>query len=333
VADRLGSLLIGRYRTPPRRVGFSTARYAETDVELGGGYRVESFCVQDATGAQDQIPIQVTRVNPGSAQFVAEAEEMLFNAPDIDLTNRLVIIDADNLNINARTAHDSIYPPAVSGETVTLRVNAGVILGSNSVSTAALIIGSWPVGVIINVEVLGRIQGMGGEGGQGATFANGGVGLSGGPALYTRFPINLFIASGQIFGGGGGGGGGAGGGLHGGSGTHLGGGGAGGGGAGRLGGPAGLGGGGIYPMGNGGNGSAGSTLAAGSGGSPYPIPSPYTQGGYGGAGGSMGLVGAAGASSSHGAGGAGGAPGNAIDGISFVTVSTGPGDIRGPQVN
>lgn len=330
IADRLGGVLLGRYRDPPRRVGFSTSRYAETDVDLGEGYRVESFCIQDATGAQDQIPIQVTRVNPGPAQFLAEAEEMLFTAPDIDLTNRLVIIDADNLNINVRTSHDSIYPPAISGDTVTLRVNAGVVLGSSSTSVAALIIGSWPVGVIINVEVLGRVQGMGGQGGQGATSAVGGAGQLGGPALYTRFPINLFVASGQIFGGGGGGGGGAGGGI---GGAHMGGGGGGGGGAGRNAGPGSPIGGGVYPMDRGENGTAGTSLVPGTGGARYPIPPPYRQGGFGANGGSMGLAGGAGGTTVDGAGGAGGAPGSAIDGISFVTVSTGPGDIRGPQVN
>ncbi|PPQ17971.1 hypothetical protein CV770_18565, partial [Bradyrhizobium sp. AC87j1] len=164
VADRLGKILIGRFRDPPRRVTFATARYAMTDVELGQGYRVESLCVQDATGAQSDIPIQTTRVNPGPDRFTVEAEEMLWSAPDQDLSNRQIVFDASTFNVNLRGAHDSIYPAPQAGDVVTATINAGVIIGSTSTALPAFNVGSWPVGVTINIVLNGSVQGMGGTG-------------------------------------------------------------------------------------------------------------------------------------------------------------------------
>lgn len=324
VADRLGAIILGRYRDPPRRLTFATARYAETDIEIGQGYRVESFCVQDATGAQDDIPIQVTRLNPGPDRFSVEAEEMLWTAPEADLTNRQIVFDANNYNINLRTAHDSIYPAPISGDEVTCTINSGVVIGSVATgSIRAFDVGSWPAGVTINLVVNGRIQGMGGIGGAGgAEGVSGSPAGTGGIALYARYPINLeFPAGGQIWGGGGGGGGG-GGAISGSSGAAPGGGG-GGGGAGQNGGvPA-----------NGGSlgglgGLFGTATAGGAGGN-----SGGAGAGTGGTGGGPGLSGGSGNTGSGGFGGAAGAPGSAVDGISFVTTVVSGGDLRGPSVN
>lgn len=318
VADRIGVVQLGRYRDPPRSVKFDLQRYAETDAELGVGYRVESVCVQDATGAASDIPFQVTRLNPGPGQFSVEGEEMLYSAPEADLANRLVIIDANNFNVNLRTSHDSLYPVAQSGDTVTCIVNPGVIVGSTSRFDAALVIGSWAPGVIINVQVLGRIQGCGGFGGAGGYEIGGNVGAGGGAALYTRNPINLDFGSGHIWGGAGGGGGGAGR-----SATPLGAGG-GGGGAGQL---PGTGGAAAYPSNNGDSGSNSAGGAGGASGNPNV--------GAGGAGGGPGQPGSAGVTTTGPGGkpgGPGGSAGSAIDGISYVTV-TSSGDILGPSVN
>jgi hypothetical protein len=111
VADRLGSILLGRFATPPRRLTFDLQRYAGTDIELGIGYRIGNQSIQDDAGGPSDIPIQVTRINTPSDRFKVEAEEMLFTAPGEDLGNRLVIVDANINNVNLRTAHDSLYPP------------------------------------------------------------------------------------------------------------------------------------------------------------------------------------------------------------------------------
>jgi hypothetical protein len=301
VADRLGAVILGRFKIPPRHVGFSVMRYAETDAELGQGYRVEAFCVQTATGAQDNIPIQVTRLNPGPDRFTVDAEEMLFDAPAADLTNRSIVFDANNYNINLRTSHDSIFPVPTAGITVTFTINAGVVIGSHSTALYAVEAGTWPAGVTVNLTLLGRIQGKGGQGG-----ATVGAGTAGGVALYTRAAINLDVASGAIWSGGGGGAGG--------SVDALSGGGGGGGGAGQ---DVGAGGSSISGF----TGSPGTSSAGGAGGAP---------GGFGKNGADGGGPGVAGGSTTSAAGGAAGA---AIDGISHVTVTFGPGDIKGSQIN
>ncbi|MEY9580953.1 hypothetical protein ABIE88_008529 [Bradyrhizobium diazoefficiens] len=313
VADRLGAILLGRFRDPPRRVTFATARYASTDVDLGQGYRAESFCVQDATGAQDNIPIQITRVNPGPDRFAVEAEEMLWTAPDADLSDRQIIFDANNFNINLRSAHDSIYPTPQSGDVVTFTINSGVVIGSNSYGLPAVDVGSWPAGVTVNLTVVGRIQGAGGYGGVGAVIGAGADGGAGGPALYLRYAVTVNASAGAIWGGGGGGGGGAGAGNPGGG---------GGGGAGVIRGD--------FGTSSATSGALGSDTSGGSGGAAGG-----PGGGAGGAGGGPGLAGSGGGSAGifNTPGGAGGAAGRAIDGVSHVTFSPAGGDIRGSQVN
>jgi len=165
--------------------------------------------------------------------------------------------------------------------------------------------------VLIEVRLRGRIQGKGGKGGDYR-----GNGAAGGPALYSRYPIDLAIDAGdaEVWAGGGGG---AGGGtaypLHGAP---------GGGGAGSQPGLAGaaFSGEGSYfdpPAAGGtteagGNGAVVSTAAAGDGGGP----------------------GLAGGSPNYSApdNGSPGAAGIAIDGLSYIK-KTGAGDIRGAQVN
>ncbi|WP_262048663.1 hypothetical protein [Bradyrhizobium sp. Bra78] len=317
VADRLGAILLGRFRNPPRRLTFATARYADTDVDLGQGYRVEAFCVQGATGAQSNIPIQTTRVNPGPDRFTVEAEEMLWTAPDTDLNDRQIIFDADTATVNLRSAHNSIYPDPVAGNTVTFTVNSGVVISTSSTSFPAIDVGTWPAGVTVVLVIRGRIEGAGGNGGSGASHSeNGAAGAAGGTALYTRQAITVDASAAEVWGGGGGGGGG--GGLDGNPG------GGGGGGAGVAPGAAGFG---TSPAASG---AAGNATLGGAGGSPGA-----GLGGFGAYGGGPGLAGLNGAATRFGefAGGAGGAAGRAIDGVSYVTFSPAGGDIRGSQVN
>lgn len=326
VADRLGAVLLGRYRDAPRQVQLRLQRHASTDAQLGVGYRVEADCIQDATGAGASIPFQVTRYNPWQdGQSSIEGEEMLWSAPAADTGTRYVIFDANNNNINLLSSHNSIYPPAQSGDVVNCIINAGVIIGSTSTSLVAFNVGSWPAGVTINLVVRGRIQGAGGRGGRGGTPAepDGIAGYSGGGALYTRQTINLDLSSGgEVWGGGGGGGGGgmpqftypdagAGGG---------------GGGAGSV-------------PGDGGAGTPGTSATSGTSGTSEANGSAGNAVSGAGSGGAGGVPGAAGFAGLYGIGapvhspGAAGAGGSAIDGISYISLTLGAGDIRGTQVN
>ena len=302
VADRACTILVGRFKDAPRRAGFAVMRYADIDIALGGGYRIEHPTIQDATGAPAQIPLQVTRLGVDAAGLQAEGEEVLFAAPPLSPTVDDIIIAANEFNINLLSYHDSIYPPAVAGDTVNVTVNAGVTIGSHTTSLPAFDVGTgWAAGVILNAKVLGCIQGAAGSGGSGGLGGAGAAGGAGGVALKVRRAINLDIASGQIWGGAGGGAGDQ-------SKASAGG---GGGGAGQ-------------------DPGAGGTGRAGDGARPGASGTSTAGGAGGGAAAAGGGPGLAGSSSAY---GSGGAPGAAIDGISFVTVTAGPGDRRGPQIN
>lgn len=308
IAQRLNSIILGRYVTAPRRIEFDLLKVSSQEpVNLGGGYRLEAWPIQDATGAQSNLPMQVTRLNPTNAVIRVEAEEALFQPFDPEsLLDRVIIIDGNFNNFNLREAHDSLYPEIVEtyGITVTCIIQENVIVGSSSVSEPAFDIGDWVPDVPITVRVLGRIQGKGGDGAGLSPPSTTVPAEAGGTALYTRYPIDLDLnATGEVWGGGGGGGAGvfiipvAGGG----------------GGAGQV-------------PGSGGDvnapadGQPGTQTAGGQGAS--------NSGANGGDGGDPGQPGQAGSPGS-----AAGAAGRSIDGDSFITVVNGPGDIRGPQVN
>jgi len=302
VAQKLNNKLLARYRTAPRLFDVAVMRYTESDPELGRGCNIGSHLFQDASGGRVNVPAQVIRLSPMQDRLLAQAEEMRFDPlPGEDIPH-LVIIDSDSFNIDLRALHDSQYPEAESGDTVTFVINEGVTVGSKLASVPALLIDNgWAAGVSIVGIIRGRIQGKGGKGGDSYGALNG---EAGGTALYTRWPISLDVASGQILGGGGGGAA-----LF----TYFG----GGGGAGQ---DPGLGGYGNSPAQAG---SPGTNTTGGAGG--------FTGGtGRGGAGGGIGQPGTdevPNTSSTP------GAAGKAIDGVSYITVTAGPGDIRGPQVN
>lgn len=300
VAQRLNQIQLGRFRNPPRQIGFSLIRYGIQDAQLGAGYQIKGWTLQDETGALVDVPIQVTQLTPDADKLTVIAEEMLFISYDsADLNNRAIIIDNDSLNLNIRTIHDTLYPPPVAGITVNITVIAGVDVGSASMSTPAMDIGSWPAGVTLNLVVQGRIQGCGGQGDTGGGGGTGG--FTGGTALFTRVAINADFTGGQIWAGGGGGGR---------AGQAT-----GGGGAGYQGGLGGLAG---AHLGPGDLGLPGTRLVGGLGGG-------QGTGIVAGQGGGPGLDGVAAVS-------AGGSKGNSIDGVSFLTISH-AGDRRGNEVN
>ena len=224
-----------------------------------------------------------------------------------------------NLNI-AANANNYVLSDFLSGTSyypgrsiVNLTVDAGVIVGSSTVGTPALIIDGLTTGDLINLINNGNIAGAGGQGGAAGSYTSvtsggsspskgqsvapkggyssgtttvtsvpGRPGEIGGSALYVTYATNL-VNNGTIAGGGGGGGGG--GGPTGGQ---------GGGGAGRK----------------AGSGANNGTLTAGGAGT-----------GLGGAGGARGTAGSAGTNDTN-AGGLGGAPGAAILGVDLVTITT-----------
>lgn len=308
VADRLGAIQLARYRDPPRKITFESFRYGQTEMQLGRGYLVASRSMQDETGAEVDVPIQITRLNTPPDRFACETEEMNYRAFPVE--EKLIIVDADIFNVNFRAAYNSLFGPPEEGETITCRINAGVTVGSASTGMPAFDVGTWAEDVDLVLIVEGNIKGAGGDGGVGIPFLNADApGKPGGTALKTARAIEVQFPAGKIWGGGGGGGGDW---AYGGAG--------GGGGAGRVPGAKG--------NANSTRGEPGTEDAGGLGG---------IRGGGGARSGNGGSPGQAGGPSIIISTGSpnypGGAAGNAIDGVSFCDFTITGGSLLGPQIN
>jgi hypothetical protein len=200
-ASRLNSLLLSRYRDPPRKFTFDLFRTTD-GVMLGQGLQLGHWSLQDEDGELVTAPVQVTSIEREEDHYGITAEEMLFTSiedPDVPEGTRLIIIDNDSYNINLRTLHDTFYAEPIGGEAVLCIIEGGIKVGSKTIDSPSFNVGSWPSDVDITIRIQGRIQGHGGGSGLVSTVANGG------PAFYTRYPVEIENLS-QIWGGGGGGG-------------------------------------------------------------------------------------------------------------------------------
>lgn len=312
IAKRLNDIQLGRFLNPPRRFTFDV--FKDNNVMapvLGQGYRLFARPMQTATGVQENVPIQITRLLPSDSGYRITADEMRFiEFSEEDLDNRTIIIDSNTLNFNWRASYDQLYPPPTPQDDIICIVSGGVIVGSREVSIPSFTVGNWPTGVKLDLRIQGRIQGKGGNGGN--LYAGEGGGLqigraeNGGTSIYTRTPVRI-TQSNQIWGGGGGGA------------TRVTGGGSnyyfygGGGGQGYVGGAGGF----VNDQPNPRPGGSGSSEARGLG---------DGDGYSGGAAGNRGDGPTTGAFPS-------GLAGNAIDGNSYITFTAGTGDIRGPRIN
>jgi len=329
-AERLGDMIIGRYKIPPRRFGFSLFRNNDTLPKLASAVGVEHWRLVDQNGEPVTVTAQNFSVEDTDDSVRYVAEEVNFTAPPDD-GERIIFIDGDRYNINLRDAYDNIYSDV--GDSITFIVEPDARVGSLDTSLPAIDVGDWPDGTTLLLINNGRIQGKGGRGAWElgelpvhafAPFATT-PGEDGGTALYTREAITV-ENYGLIYGGGGGGG------LA----RHL----------------------YVYGIappgvpkftwrywaGGGGSGfdpGAGWADVPQSGPNQITIGSPPgtadaggVPGSPGGAGGDPGQAGTAGATvhGDTGPGTAGGAAGNAVDGDSFVTFTT-LGTVAGPRIN
>lgn len=230
-------------------------------------------------------------------------------------SNRVAInltISANQLNYVLNTAKVSGLGYVAGNSDITVTINSGIYVYSNSTGTAGMRVDtSWSAGDTITIINNGIIHGMGGNGGSGGYGSTGGSGSAGGNALTVQRAVSINNGSGVIAGGGGGGGGGGGyysfcpctGPLYASG---------GGGGGGRTGLTNSSGGGGHVP------GSPGTSSGPGGGGSGGD------RSGSGGSGGARGSSGATGQGGSSGGGGAGGGGGSAVSGNSNITwIATG----------
>ena len=225
-AERLGDLILQRFSSPPRKVGFKLLRDTDIEIpELGGAYNASNFEIQDFAGRLASLPIQITGIVPGNTEYTVKAEEVTFNTvitPD-DPNVFPINISFNQLNVDIRELYDAIGPEPTVDTVVNVTIDSGVTVGSASSSMPALVSGDWPVGATVNVTNGGTVVGRGGAGGRGASwtvlnvgtsFSNSGQGLAaengddGGDAFEDTHGVNL--TNNGIIGGGGGGGGGGG---------------------------------------------------------------------------------------------------------------------------
>lgn len=301
----INSLVIARYGDAPRKVGFQLP--LSIVPQMGTAVELQSRIFEsDDGGPEDPFVAQIIAIEKGKATYSVMTEELDFVS---DVVNQSRIdIDYDQANINLRDLYNQNNPTPESGTEVPVVVHAGVSVFSEN-DQPAMTVGDWPEGVIITITILGRIQGKGGKGSDGdiSEFASRN-GQPGSGALYTRYPITIDNASGEVWGGGGGGGA-------------------------------------VWrKMANGdiytgcGGAGAGNTPGAASGGyslggqySGQPSTTEAPSNGING-GGNGGQPGMDGEDGQNPGGGNGGQAGAAVDGESFVTY-TAEGDIRGLRLN
>jgi hypothetical protein len=201
-AESLNDSLILRYGRAPRTVAFMLP--AGIELEPGAVFTVQSHRFCDAQGfIAPPVTCQSLSVEITETGLTVLGEEISSVALSPEDGIFRIYIDQDSFNLNLRTVFDSIYVPPADGDIVKFFISAGVKVGSMSVASPAIDVGSWPSAVVVEIyleSVESRVQGKGGNAGYGL----GSNGQQGGVALYTRKFITLY-GSGKIFGGGGGG--------------------------------------------------------------------------------------------------------------------------------
>ena len=210
-ADNIGESTIERYGDSPGIASFQMSKVYP--LMLGASITLQSRLFETDEGDQDSAqPGIITRLEPKSTEYAVECQIIKFRKNT--LADRVIIFDDNALNVNLRDVHDLIYTEPGSGDTITVYISAGVIIGGDGMAAASFDVGNWPDNTIINIINLGRIQGYGGAGGVstlqggegGSPFQLAFPGGPGGLALYSRYAVNFDNSAGEIWGGGGGGG-------------------------------------------------------------------------------------------------------------------------------
>jgi hypothetical protein len=216
-----GGRLLTMFRDPPMLANFRLHVDRAPQIGLARLFVLRTDRVLTDIGLPDSVSHIAIKVELGEAEIEVESQQVKFFTANPDVpgsTTRTIYIDNDSVNLNLRTIHDTLYAPPVGTETVVFVVSAGVKVGSVSTGLYAIETGSWPAGVSLSMVNLGRVQGKGGLGGDGACDDSGYGGAPdndaksgeiGGNALHVTYAISIDNLNGTIWGGGGGGGGGS----------------------------------------------------------------------------------------------------------------------------
>jgi hypothetical protein len=168
-ADRLNRLILSRYATPPRLIAFNLQRGLNLEPELGGGYNVNSWTIQDDTGYPKTLPIQVMQLKSSDTGFSVMGEEVLYNetvAPEDPAVKNIVITENEN-NVSLRNKFFEVFSVVNNGDTVNFSIEEGVIIGGTLAGQGSLLFGVWSESVTVNLVNNGFVGGLGGLGGDG----------------------------------------------------------------------------------------------------------------------------------------------------------------------
>lgn len=201
-AATAGSRILSIFRDPPRRASFQLHRSKADELSFAEPFLLHTRDEQDALGQIDDkqmVPIELVR-DQDRVSVLCQQLRFFSPAPE----ERIVTIESDTNNVNARTLFDSLFGDPAPGDEVIVRVLQNVTVGSDSPGDPSLRTGSWIEGVDLTLELQSgaRILGAGGDGGDN----NGGDGEDGGTALLAEYGTTI-DNGGTIAGGGGGGGG------------------------------------------------------------------------------------------------------------------------------
>lgn len=125
-ASRLNSLLLSRYRDPPRRIGYSLFR-SDAPPGLGRGAQVNHFDLQGATGQSENVSTQVVSLEATDDRFEIMAEELDFSIEDDE---KIIFIDQNDININLRELYDELFGPPTTYDKITFVIESGVYVGT-----------------------------------------------------------------------------------------------------------------------------------------------------------------------------------------------------------
>lgn len=131
-AIELGEKILSRYGTAPRQATFSLAE-KDSAVWLGDFVRLNHRLSVDMTGAPIALNMQVMSAQQSrqGVLFNYICQEFIYERP-VDPNHRLIVIAADQVNINLRDLHDSLYAAPVGGETIRALVRTGVAIGGRT---------------------------------------------------------------------------------------------------------------------------------------------------------------------------------------------------------
>ena len=126
----LGTKMLARYRSVPRQASFKLTS-KNSDIWLGDFVSVDHRNCVDIFGNSQPMNIQILSAQeskPG-IEFSYIGQQFIFEEP-ANPDERLIIIAADQLNVNLRTLHDSVYTAPVGGEVIRVVVRSGVVIGA-----------------------------------------------------------------------------------------------------------------------------------------------------------------------------------------------------------